>query len=45
MRLALQEAHRIGDDFLLLEKYVNLNYMVGSLGGVKAGSVWDYHLC
>jgi SPX domain protein involved in polyphosphate accumulation len=25
-----QEAQRIGDDFLALEKYVNLNYMVGS---------------
>eukprot|EP00197_Chlamydomonas_leiostraca_P000109 CAMPEP_0202888524 /NCGR_PEP_ID=MMETSP1391-20130828/43232_1 /ASSEMBLY_ACC=CAM_ASM_000867 /TAXON_ID=1034604 /ORGANISM="Chlamydomonas leiostraca, Strain SAG 11-49" /LENGTH=704 /DNA_ID=CAMNT_0049571829 /DNA_START=1666 /DNA_END=3777 /DNA_ORIENTATION=+ len=26
-RLLLQEAKRIGDDFLALEKYVNLNYM------------------
>ena len=26
--LSQQEAHRIGDDFLQLEKFVNLNYMV-----------------
>jgi len=25
----LQEAHRIGDEYLALEKFVNLNYMVG----------------
>lgn len=25
----LQEAKEIGDDFLALEKYVNLNYLVG----------------
>ncbi len=24
----LQEAHRIGDEYLALEKFVNLNYMV-----------------
>ena len=28
---ALQEAKRIGDDFLALEKFVNLNYLVRRL--------------
>ena len=31
--LLLKEAARIGDDFLQLEKFVNLNYMVRGLGG------------
>ncbi len=26
--LSLQEAQRIGDDFLALEKFVNINYLV-----------------
>lgn len=34
VRWLLQEAKRIGDDFLALEKYVNLNYMV------RAQSAW-----
>jgi hypothetical protein len=29
----LHEAKRIGDEFLALEKYVNLNYLVGGSAG------------
>ena len=34
----MQEAHRIGDDFLQLEKFVNLNYMVRWWYGCECGS-------
>jgi hypothetical protein len=30
-QLVLQEAKTIGDEFLALEKYVNLNYMVSEV--------------
>ena len=33
----LQEAHRIGDEYLALEKFVNLNYMVRPLWHVLGG--------
>jgi hypothetical protein len=34
----MEEAKRIGEDYLALEKYVNLNYMVGGVwGGVELG--------
>jgi hypothetical protein len=28
IHLRVQEAHKLGDEYLALEKFVNLNYMV-----------------
>jgi hypothetical protein len=36
--LHLQEAQRIGDDFLALEKYVNINYLVRAVARNRASA-------
>ena len=37
---ALQEAKDVGDEFLALEKFVNLNYLVGTLPFMLPRNSW-----
>lgn len=40
----MREAKRIGDEFLALEKYVNLNYLVGGRAGRNACTDWGHSM-
>ena len=40
MCLLPQEAQRLGDEFLSLEKYVNLNYLVRLLSPISRTDCW-----
>ena len=42
MCLLVQEAQRLGDEFLSLEKYVNLNYLVRLLSPIPCTDCWIY---
>lgn len=41
MFLLVQEAQRLGDEFLSLEKYVNLNYLVRLFSSIPCTDCWS----